>query len=158
MRYAPFLVLLLLSCPVFAQRAKAPPPPGGIVQEPDGKLEISPAICKALAAEGPPADYQPGVDAGGHPVASAEYQPGVDAEGHPVAPADLPGSNTLNTDAIIIEIDANVAGRIKLPRSVTGTAILGYVVVHGNQAYFNGQPLTGDQDAAIRAACHQAGL
>ena len=36
-------------------------------------------------------------------------------------------------------------------------AILGYVTVRDNQAYFNGQPLGGDRRAALIEACRTAG-
>ena len=125
-----------------------PPPPGGIVQEPDGRVAVSPSVCATLGQARPAAPTVP----------SANYQPGVDVEGNAVAPADLPGSSSaINSAPLAIELDSRLASRFKLPPSVSGKAILGYVELRGNDAYFNGVPLSGDQTAALRAACAQAG-
>jgi hypothetical protein len=91
-------------------------------------------------------------------VPSADYQPGVDVNGNAVAPADLPssGPSSPTIDNFPIEIDQNLAGKFNLPPGASPKAILGYVTVRGNQAYFNGQPLNADQNAALNSACKNA--
>ncbi len=96
----------------------------------------------------------PGATAG---VPSADYQPGVDVNGNAVAPADLPSTpSTPSVDNFPIEIDQHLAHRFNLPPGANAKAVLGYVTVHGNQAYFNGQPLNADQTSALAEACHDA--
>jgi hypothetical protein len=121
------------------------PPPGGVVSAPNGGLVMSSQICASLGTS-------PGVP-------SADYQPGVDVNGNDVAPADLPssGSNP-SIDNFPIEIDQRLAHRFNLPPGASGKAVLGYVTVRGNQAYFNGQPLNGDQTAALAEACATSGI
>jgi hypothetical protein len=144
MRRAIVLVLTLLSAPAFADSVSTPPP-GGIAQGSNGGLVISSQTCATLAG-----------DSAGVP--SADYQPGVDVNGNAVAPADLPssGASSPTIDNFPIEIDQNLAGKFNLPPGASPKAILGYVTVRGNQAYFNGQPLNADQNAALNSACKNA--
>jgi len=140
---------------VFAAFAVAPalaqgpsPPPGAVAAGPEGTLVMSSQVCDALAGE-----------AG---VPGADYRPGVDVHGKAVAPADLPTSTPqLETDNFPIEIDAALAGKFGLPAARGAwlpKAILGYVTVRDNQAYFNGQPLGEDRRAALIEACRAAGI
>jgi hypothetical protein len=134
------LGLAISSIPALAANAPAPPP-GGVAAAPNGGLVMSSQICATLA----------GATSG---AASAEYQPGVDVNGNAVAPADLPSaSSTPSVDNFPIEIDQRLARRFNLPPGGDAKAILGYVTVRGNQAYFNGQPLNTDQTAALAEAC-----
>ena len=56
--------------------------------------------------------------------------------------ADLPAApSTPNVDNFPIEINQHLARRFNLPPGGTAKAVLGYVTVRDNQAYFNGQPL-----------------
>ncbi|HEY3919062.1 MAG TPA: hypothetical protein VGL83_14800 [Stellaceae bacterium] len=121
------------------------PPPSGVAQAPNGALVISSQTCAELAAAKPA-------------VPGADYQPGVDANGHAVTSADLPSSSAPSptVDNFPIEIDKRFKGSFKLPPGTSGKAILGYVTVRGNQAYFNGQPLNADQSTAIAEACRNA--
>lgn len=134
------LGLVIFVAPAWAADAPAPPP-GGVASTPNGGLVMSSQVCTAIGA--PPAG-----------VPSAEYQPGVDVDGNAVAPADLPssGSNP-SVDNFPIEIDQHLANRFHLPPGASSKAILGYVTVRDNQAYFNGQPLNADQTAALAEAC-----
>ena len=136
-----FASVLFLAAPAWADNV-ATPPPGSVVKAPDGGLVISSQTCAALGAD----------------VPSADYQPGVDVNGNSVAPADLPssGSSSPAIDNFPIEIDQNLAGKFNLPPGASPKAILGYVTVRNNQAYFNGQPLNADQNAALTAACKNA--
>jgi hypothetical protein len=143
MRRIIVLVLALISAPAVADSVSTPPP-GGIAQGPNGGLVISSQTCATLAG-----------DSAGVP--SADYQPGVDANGNAVAPADLPSSSSSPTiDNFPIEIDQQIAGKFNLPPGASPKAILGYVTVRNNQAYFNGQPLNADQNAALNIACTNA--
>ncbi|HVA12398.1 MAG TPA: hypothetical protein VNF99_04035 [Stellaceae bacterium] len=136
--------LTMLAGPAFADSAS--PPPGGVAQRADGGLEMSSQICAALAG-------------GAAAVPGADYLPGVDANGNAVAPADLPSSaQSPAVDNFPIEIDRRLAGKFNLPKTggIGGKAILGYVTLRGNRAYFNGQPLNADQNAALAEACRDA--
>lgn len=122
------------------------PPPGGVEASPDGRIIISSRICAALR---PDAE-----------VPGADYQPGIDVNGKKVAPADLPASTPpLQLDNFPIEIKKELAGSFGVPAmggAYSAKAILGYVTLHGNEAYFNGRPLALDQRAALIEACRRA--
>lgn len=142
--------LAILGFAILATTALAantpPPPPGGVAAAPNGGLVMSSQVCASLAGTTP----TPGVP-------SADYQPGVDANGNAVAPADLPSTPSIPTvDNFPIEIDQQLANRFHLPPGASTKAILGYVTVQDNQAYFNGQPLNADQTAALAEACREA--
>jgi len=121
------------------------PPPGSIEVLSGGQLVMSSQVCSSL-----------GIDPG---VPSADYQPGVDVNGRPVAPADLPDSpEPLKLDNFPIEIKADLAGKFGVPASggaFSAKAILGYVTLHDNRAYFNGQPISADQSSALAEACRK---
>jgi len=137
------LGLVIFGNPAFAANTPVPPP-GGVAAAPDGALVMSSQICASLPAATPG-------------VPSADYQPGVDANGNGVAPADLPSTpSTPSVDNFPIEIDQRLAHRFNLPPGSNAKAVLGYVTVRGNQAYFNGQPLNADQTAAFAEACRAA--
>jgi len=93
-------------------------------------------------------------------VPGAAYEPGVDENGQKVAPADLPSTAPpLQLGDFPIEIRKDLAGAFGVPPSggaYGAKAILGYVTLRGNEAYFNGQPLSGDQHAALLEACRKA--
>jgi hypothetical protein len=141
-------LLAILSAVIFVVPAWAAdtstPPPGGVAASPNGGLVMSSQVCATLAATAPG-------------VPSADYQPGVDVNGKAVAPADLPSTpSTPSADNFPIEIDQPLANRFHLPPGASSKAILGYVTVHDNQAYFNGQPLNADQTSALAEACREA--
>jgi len=132
--------LVFFAVPAWAADA---PPPGGVASTPNG-LVMSSQICATLA----------GTTQG---VPSADYQPGVDVNGNAVAPADLPSiPSNPSVDNFPIEIDQRLAHRFNLPPGANAKAVLGYVTVRGNQAYFNGQPLNADQTSALAEACRDA--
>lgn len=137
------LGLVIFTLPAIAANTPAPPP-GGVAAAPDGGLVMSSQVCATLAGKTPG-------------VPSADYQPGVDVNGNAVAPADLPSAAaTPSVDNFPIEIDQRLANRFHLPPGASSKAILGYVTVRGNQAYFNGQPLNADQISALAEACREA--
>jgi hypothetical protein len=122
------------------------PPSGGIEVASDGRLVMSSDICTTLAVE--------------QPVPSADYQQGVDVNGKPVAPADLPTSAPpIQLDNFPIEIKKDLAGKFNVPATggnFGAKAVLGYVTLRDNRAYFNGQPMDDDQRAALVATCRDA--
>lgn len=146
--------LAVLAAPALADSNATPPPPGSVAQAPGGGLVMSSQVCAALPRAVPPADLSDGNAS----VPSADYQPGVDANGNAVAPADLPASGTPSPsiDNFPIEIDQRLAGKFNIPSGIGGKSILGYVTLRGNQPYFNGQPLSADQTAALAEACRNA--
>ena len=141
--------LILLAFPVAAQelRQTVIPPPGAIEIDTGGKLVMSSDICATLGGNGPP-------------VPSADYKEGVDVNGKPVASADLPSSPPpIQLDNFPIEIKKDLAGKFNVPASggaFGAKAILGYVTLRDNRAYFNGQPMGEDQRAALLEACRDA--
>jgi hypothetical protein len=137
------LGVVIFMAPAWAADTSTPPP-GGVAAAPNGGLVMSSQVCATLAGT-----------ASGAP--SADYQPGVDVNGNAVAPADLPSiPSTPSVDNFPIEIDQHLAHRFNLPPRANAKAVLGYVTVHGNQAYFNGQPLNADQTSALAEACREA--
>ncbi|HEY1504159.1 MAG TPA: hypothetical protein VGF92_07655 [Stellaceae bacterium] len=143
-----FLGLVIFSLDALAADAPSPPP-GGVAAMPNGGLVMSSQICATLAGA-----TSNNLSAG---VPSADYQPGVDVNGNAVAPADLPSvPSTPSIDNFPIEIDQHLARRFNLPPGAHAKAVLGYVTVRGNQAYFNGQPLNADQASALAEACRAA--
>jgi hypothetical protein len=137
------LGLVIFGVPALAANTPAPPP-GGVAAAPNGGLVMSSQVCATL----------PGAASG---VPSADYQPGVDVNGNAVAPADLPSTpSTPTIDNFPIEIDQRLARRFNLPPGANAKAVLGYVTIRDNQAYFNGQPLNADQTSALAEACRAA--
>jgi hypothetical protein len=153
------LATLLVVVPAVAETRVTPPPgleetlppappPGGVSVSKDGRIVISSSVCPLLG----PAPGVPGAD----------YTPGVDVQGKPVAPADLPSATPpLKLDNFPIEIDVNLQKRFGIPANPSlfhGKAIIGFVTIEDGRAYFNGQPI-GESDAAMmRAACKSAGV
>lgn len=142
------IVLLAALTTAAAAAADLPtPPPDGIELAPDGRVVASSKICALFADE--------------LAVPGADYESGVDVNGRRVAPADLPSSpDPLKLDNFPIEIRADLAGKFGVPASGGGPygakAIIGYVTLRDNQAYFNGQPISSDQRAALIDACRKA--
>lgn len=90
------------------------------------------------------------------PADDVTYQPGVDAEGRPVVEADLNPSPIQLPETISFDITVDVmkyAGIIP-PKGVEGQAVIGRVdVARDGRMYFNGQPMEGPSEAALRALC-----
>ena len=159
---AAFLLALLLASAAWAQKQVVPPPglsdapppppglpppppPGGVTVAPDGRLIVSSTVCDRLKEV---------------EVPGADYTPGVDARGEPVAPADLPGSAPpMKANNVAIEIDANMRKRFGVGAGsplFRSKAIVGYVTLQGGQALFNGEPIGGNERDMILAACRTA--
>lgn len=94
------------------------------------------------------------------PDADVAYQSEVDVDGEAVAPADLAGGVRLAIpDSFTIPITVDLAQRFGIP-PVRGLyeakPNIGTVVLRDGEAWFNGQRLAGDDEAALIAACRQA--
>jgi len=121
-----------------------PPPPGGVSVGADGRMVMSSWVCAALAGVTPA-------------VAGADYVPGVDVNGDPVAPADLPNSAPPPAlENFPIEIDVNLRKRFGVSaasRFFRGTATVGLVTVRDGEAWFNGAKLAPNERDMMLAAC-----
>jgi hypothetical protein len=108
-------------------------------------IAVSRQDCNRLAKY----QQQPGV----------EYQPGVDAHGRPVAPADIGGgSNIQLPDTIVIPVEVLLRKYAFIPPGSPlrqSKAELGEITVTGDQVFYNGQPLTDQDEAALAAACQE---
>lgn len=113
--------------------------------EVDGTLvKITKADCLRLVKHRP----DPGVT----------YQPGVDVRGNPVADAELYDRPRIELpERLEIPIEVDLQARYGLPAddSFKGDLQVGTVEVEVDtgRATFNGQPLTGAAEEALRARC-----
>lgn len=143
-----FLAALLLVAAAPAETLP-PPPPGGVIVSADGRIVISAWVCAELSG---PLSGVPGPD----------YVPGVDAEGRAVTPADLPGgAPPVWLGDVPIEIDADLQKRFGIAadsKLFRGKDIAGLVIVRDNRAYFNGEPIGENEQAAMAAACREHGF
>jgi hypothetical protein len=150
------LALALAASPALGQTAVTPPkgledvpppPPGGVSVSQDGRIVISSDLCPGLAGA---ASTVPGAD----------YTPGVDVNGKPVASADLPSTAPpLKLDNFPIEISVNLQKRFGIPANSTlfhGKAIIGLVTIRDGRAYFNGEPISQSEQEMMEAACKEA--
>ena len=96
------------------------------------------------------------------PAPDVTYQPGVDVHGRPVAPADLGGGQQIQLpDVIYIPIEVLIQDKYGIPANSVlydATALVGVVSVRGNQVYFEDQPLTDPEIAALEQACRDRGF
>lgn len=117
----------------------APADAGGIV-----RAEISTADCRQLVEHvpGPDVAYKPGVDVYGRPVPTAKYKGNVDVR--------LP-------EAIVIDLDYDLATSIGIPVQPGAEPVikLGTIVVRGNRAWYNNQPLFDEAQAVLAAKCRK---
>jgi hypothetical protein len=94
------------------------------------------------------------------PDADVAYRPDVDVDGAPVTPADLNGGRSLTIpDSFTIPITVDLARRFGIPpvrNLYKAEPNIGTVVFRDGEAWFNGQRLTSDDEAALIAACRQA--
>ncbi len=114
-------------------------------------VTISTADCRRLVAHTP----------------SADYQPGVDVRGKPVAPADLPGSASIDLPEVIeIPLTVDVAKRLgrgedgadvlRSRRGIEGKASLGTLTVKGNDLFWNGRRLQSQDEVLMAEACRSS--
>ena len=109
----------------------------------EGIVVISKADCRRLVRHTPRPDVT--------------FRPGVDARGRNVKSADLNANPIKLAEEIAIDITVNIfdlLGRAT-PRGLgrSSEARLGSVVYKRGRLTFNGEPLGGDAEAAIAAAC-----
>lgn len=136
-----------LTPPAGFEDTPPPPPPGGVSVSRDGRIVISSDLC-------------PGLSGADSTVPGADYTPGVDVEGRAVAPADLPGGPpALKLDNFPIEISVNLQKRFGIPAQSTlfhGKAIIGLVTLRDGRAYFNGEPISENEQNMMAEACKTA--
>lgn len=103
--------------------------------------ELPDGLCRQMVAHVPDADvaYQPGVDVHGKPVVGADVDP----------PAiEMPARIAFN-----ISIDMAEYLGVNRPPGSEGYASLGTVVYENGVLTFNGAPLSGEAEAALREIC-----
>jgi hypothetical protein len=91
------------------------------------------------------------------PAPDVAYKAGVDVNGNAVAPADLPGSAPAirPPDTIKIPLQINLQNALHLNNSnlYSPDAVVGTIEYKDGQVTFNGQPVSEDAAAQIKAAC-----
>jgi hypothetical protein len=120
------------------------PPPGGVAVAGD-RLAISPELCGMLSALSPA-------------VPGADYVPGLDARGNPVAPADLP-SDAPQIASPPIEIGVALRRRFHVASGsplFRKKSVVGVVTIRDGRAWFNGAPLADNERDMMLAACREA--
>lgn len=137
MRASAYLLALLLT-PGLSAAAEL------VVVEADAlRVTITERQCQALVPHVPAPDVT--------------YQPGTDVTGRPVAPADLSGGSRIRLpDSFDIPITVDLADRYGIPADPAlfdGEVRVGTVTLEHGRLYFNGQPLTPEDEQAVAAAC-----
>ncbi len=144
---------MILAMPLLALLFVAAPDAGSQQDEAPGGLLVSYDDCRRLTRFVPSGD--------------AEYRPGVDVHGRPVAPADLDGGagavRLPSTFTFYLEFapfeteegdDPPLGGKDQLDQS---TIILGRVTVDEEGfAFFEGQPLHDVEEARLYRLCREA--
>ena len=85
----------------------------------------------------------------------AEYTPGVDVKGKPVAPADLDAAMIAMPEKFSFDVSVEVAQAVGVPvpqGSQTLTSV-GTITFDKGILTFNGQPLTVENEANLKALC-----
>jgi hypothetical protein len=127
------LVPVMVSAKVAQKNKIAKPVPGP-------ELVIAEKECQYLS-------YQPS--------AGTEYQPGVDVHDKPVMEADITPPVVVPPEKYSFDITVDVAKYMGLdtPAGLLGEAKVGTITVEKGQTKFNGNPLEGDAEAALKAIC-----
>ncbi len=110
-----------------------------------------PAMAGAAEADDACARAVRGLATGG-----ADYKPGVDVYGRPVAPADLqPGLRVEPPKVIEFPIDLDLAKRMGFNAQghYEGKIAVARVRIEGNRITVDGQEIVADDGAALIAAC-----
>lgn len=89
------------------------------------------------------------------PAPGVEYQPGVDVHGKPVMEADVTPSVIKPPEKYSFDITVEVARYMGLsvPDGVFGEMKVGTITVDKGQMLFNGNPVEGDAEAALKTIC-----
>ena len=117
---------------------------GAAAAEKKSPPELDPKVCQQMVA------YQP------DPVNGAEYKPGVDVHGKPVVEADINPSvvGALDTVSFSLTVDMAKYIGITTPAGLLGEAVMGKIEIDkAGHVTFNGQPLEGSAEAALRQLC-----
>jgi len=141
-RFLPLVALSLLGNPLPAAAEGLPvPPPGEVIIAADGRTVISSTLCPKLRAEAPG-------------VPGADYRPGVDVHGAAVAPADLPPEPAAAGANIAIEIRTDLRRHFGADaKGFAGRMVMGRILFEDGRATFNGEALSGAEEADMIAAC-----
>jgi len=105
-------------------------------------LDMDINICRAMALHLPDAGvvYKPGVDVHGNPVVGADLNP---------SPMKLPENFSFD-----ITVDVMQHMGVQSPEGLEGKAPIGRIDVQPDgRMFFNGQPLEGEAEAALRGLC-----
>ena len=89
----------------------------------------------------------------------ADYQPGVDVHGRPVAPADVAGTVRIEPPKVLeFPVTIDVARRAGFaPRGpYEANLTVAKVRIEGNRVFINDQPVNPDDSAELIAACRAA--
>lgn len=112
------------------------------------RITVTAAECAALARHVPAPDVV--------------YRPGIDVDGRPIVPADPPGSpRIVFPETYEIPITVDLSERIGVPADPSrfdADVQVGTVTLQGDRLFFNGMPLSPQDEAAIVRACVEAGL
>ena len=133
MRNILIIILLITSWPALANDKPAV-----------NKPVIDKQYCRYLAV------YQPKVDG------NAEYKPGVDVHGKPVVEADLTPSVVTPPEEYSFPITIDVAKYmgVNVPVGTMAEAPIGMIKIKKDgEVTFNGKPLAGEAESALKALC-----
>jgi hypothetical protein len=117
---------------------------GASAAEKKATPELDPKVCQQMVS------YQPEAGKG------ADYKPGVDVHGKPVVEADVTPNVIKLPDTISFNVTVDLARYLGLaaPTGLEGEAVMGKIEVDKTgHATFNGQPLEGNAEAALRELC-----
>lgn len=92
--------------------------------------------------------YQPSPD--------TEYQPGIDVHGKPVMEADLTPQVVKPPEVYNFVVTVDIARYLGLamPEGTEGNVPVGMITIEKDgHIFFNGNPLEGDEEAALKAIC-----
>lgn len=129
---------ILASAALAAVFAAAAAPGGAMAQA----LEVSQRDCERLIKHSA--------------AAGADYQPGVDVHGKPVAGADVDGGAGFKLpDTITIPISVDLAARYGMGADTAATAETAAVTVSPatGEVRLGGEPLDAGTESALRRAC-----
>lgn len=105
-------------------------------------LDMDINVCRAMTLHAPDEDVA--------------YKPGVDVHGKPVVGADLNTSPLKLPENFSFDITVDVMQHmgVQPPEGVEGKAPVGRIdILPDGRMLFNGQPMEGEAEAALRALC-----
>lgn len=117
---------------------------GAAAAEKKAPPELDPKVCQQMVA------YQP------EPGNDAEYKPGVDVHGKPVVEADITPSVIKPPEVYSFHVTVDLAEYMGLtvPTGLEDKAVMGTIQMDKDgHMTFNGQPLEGDAEKALRELC-----